>query len=148
MYTDSFKCAAAPDVAVDSPEGYALMNEFVKTLAAFLRDNGWDDRVVFHIHDEPDIHYRDDHTLRARRTQYLLTAGFCENISPMCASLKRWNLPLSRGGVDIWVPVTASYERQKAAFDQLTALGEPVWTYVCCTPEGHWLNRFLDFCPP
>lgn len=145
MYTDSFKCAAAPDVAVDSPEGYALMNEFVKTLAAFLRDNGWDDRVVFHIHDEPDIHYRDDHTLQARRTQYLLTAGILRKHLPNVRVIEAVESTAFRGGVDIWVPVTASYERQKAAFDQLTALGEPVWTYVCCTPEGHWLNRFLDF---
>ena len=48
-------------------------------------------------------------------------------------------------GVDVWVPGTTGYEAHKAEFDRLTALGETVWTYVCCSPEGHWLNRFLDF---
>ena len=24
------------------------------------------------------------------------------------------------------------------------ATGDEVWTYVCCAPEGKWLNRFLD----
>ena len=40
---------------------------------------------------------------------------------------------------------TAGYEKKKAEFDQLIHLGETVWTYVCCGPEGNWLNRFLDF---
>lgn len=35
--------------------------------------------------------------------------------------------------------------KKKAEFDQLIHLGETVWTYVCCGPEGEWLNRFLDF---
>ena len=50
-----------------------------------------------------------------------------------------------RGGIDIWVPGTAGYEKQKEEFDRLIRLGETVWTYVCCGPEGNWLNRFLDF---
>ena len=50
-----------------------------------------------------------------------------------------------RGGVDIWVPGTPGYEARQADFDALTALGESVWAYVCCGPEGNWLNRFLDF---
>ena len=53
--------------------------------------------------------------------------------------------PEFRGGVDIWVPGTPGYEARQADFDALTALGESVWAYVCCGPEGNWLNRFLDF---
>lgn len=43
------------------------------------------------------------------------------------------------------MPGTPGYEARQADFDALTALGESVWAYVCCGPEGNWLNRFLDF---
>ena len=49
-----------------------------------------------------------------------------------------------RGGVDILCPITDGFERNKDAFDTAMALGDEVWTYVCCGPQGHWLNRFLD----
>ena len=144
MYTDQFKCAMAPDVSVDSFQGYAIMTAFVKALAAFLRENGWAGRVVFHIHDEPDIHYRDDAALQARRRQYLLTADILRRHLPGVRVIEAVDSTAFRGGVDIWVPVTASYERSRDQFRQLAALGEEIWTYVCCTPQGHWLNRFLD----
>lgn len=63
----------------------------------------------------------------------------------MCVSSKPSLRPEFRGGVDIWVPGTPGYEARQADFDALTALGESVWAYVCCGPEGNWLNRFLDF---
>ncbi len=144
MYTAAFRCAAAPDVPVDSPEGYALLTAYVRELAGFLRENGWADRTVCHIHDEPDVHYPDEAALKARQRQYLLAASILRRHLPGVRVIEAVKTASFRGGVDIWVPVTSSYEEQKAEFDRLTALGEEVWTYVCCSPEGHWLNRFLD----
>ncbi|HIW74826.1 MAG TPA: DUF4091 domain-containing protein [Firmicutes bacterium] len=144
MYTAVFRCAAAPDVPVDTAEGYALLAAFVRELAGFLRDNGWAGRTVFHIHDEPDVHCPDERTLASRQRQYLLAAGLLRRYLPGARVIEAVKTPSFRGGVDIWVPVTDSYEERKADFDRLAALGEEVWTYVCCTPEGRWLNRFLD----
>ena len=144
MYTDTFKCIFAPELAVDCPEGYAQMSRFVAELAAFLRENGWEKRVVFHIHDEPDVHYRDARTLDERRRQYLLTANILRRHLPQVRVIEAVDSAAFRGGVDIWVPVTSAFERSREEFARLIALGEQVWTYVCCTPEGHWLNRFLD----
>ena len=45
--------------------------------------------------------------------------------------------------IDVLVPVTSCYENHREAFDQYA--GKEVWNYVCCGPEGKWLNRFLDF---
>ena len=144
MYTADFKCAIAPEVSVDSFEGYALMTGFIRALADFLRENGWAERVVFHIHDEPDIHYKDDEALQARRRQYLFTADILRRHLPGVRVIEAVESTAFRGGVDIWVPVTASYEKHREEFARLAQMGEEVWTYVCCTPQGHWLNRFLD----
>lgn len=145
MYTGQFKCAMAPHISIDTPEGYDVTVRFVQALAEFLKRNGWQDQVYFHIHDEPDIHFRDDAALQARKSQYYLAAGILRKYLPGVRIIEAVASPEFRGGVDVWVPGTPGYEENKAEFDRLTGLGEEVWAYVCCGPEGHWLNRFLDF---
>lgn len=145
MYTDRFKCALAPELPLETSEGYAFTVRFVQALAEWLSRHGWRDKVVFHIHDEPDIHYRDAACLAARRRQYYMAAGVLRKYLPGVRVIEAVATPEFRGGVDVWVPGTPGYEENKAEFDALTALGEQVWAYVCCGPEGGWLNRFLDF---
>ncbi|WP_312642656.1 DUF4091 domain-containing protein [Hydrogenoanaerobacterium sp.] len=145
MYTDRFKCAMAPQVPVDTPEGYAITVRFVQALAAFLTKYNWHNRVVFHVHDEPDIHAKSPGTIEARKQQYYLAVNILRKYLPGVHTIEAVSSAEFRGGVDIWVPGTPGYEEQKEKFDHLIGLGEEVWTYVCCGPEGHWLNRFLDF---
>lgn len=145
MYTDSFKCAMAPELPIDSAEGYAFTVQFVKALAEWLTSYGWQDKVIFHVHDEPDIHCPDENCLAARKRQYYLAASILRKYLPGVRIIEAVSSAEFRGGIDIWVPGTPGYEAQKSSFDELTALGEEVWTYVCCGPEGGWLNRFLDF---
>lgn len=145
MYTDRFKCAMAPELPIDTTEGYEVTVRFVQALAAFLQRNGWQDKVFFHIHDEPDIHFKDEAALLARKRQYYLAAGILRKYLPGVRVIEAVASPEFRGGVDVWVPGTPGYEENKAEFDRLIGLGEEVWAYVCCGPEGNWLNRFLDF---
>ena len=144
MYTSSFRCAMAPDVDVDSLKGYRISSLFVKTLAEFLKSHGWENKVVFHIHDEPDVHVKDEAGLEARKRQYFQTAAILKKYLPKARVIEAVKTTQFRGGVDIWVPVTSSFEEQKEEFLQMMELGEEVWSYVCCVPEGNWLNRFLD----
>ncbi len=145
MYTDKFTCAMAPSVLFESEEGYEITVRFVKDLAQYLEDHGWEKNILFHVHDEPDIHYKDEETLEARRRQYYLAANILRKYIPSVRTIEAVDTARFQGGIDIWVPGTAGYERRKEEFDQRVRLGEALWTYVCCGPEGHWLNRFLDF---
>lgn len=145
MYTDRFTCSMAKDVPVDSFKGYEITVRFVQSLAAYLKKYGWEKQVLFHIHDEPDIHYKNQEALEARKRQYYLAAGILRKYIPGIQIIEAVDSAQFRGGIDIWVPGTAGYEKKKEEFDKLIELGETVWTYVCCGPEGHWLNRFLDF---
>ena len=144
MYTDRFKCAMAPDKPIDTPEGYAITVRYVQALADFLKKHGWEKNVVFHIHDEPDIHCPEE-ALESRKKQYYLAASILRKYLPGVRVIEAVSSAEFRGGVDIWVPGTPGYEGNKEKFDELIRLGEEVWTYVCCGPEGGWLNRFLDF---
>ncbi len=144
MYTSHFRCAMAPDLDLESAEGYALTLEYLKALAEFLHKYGWDKKILFHIHDEPDIHFRTEEDLEARRRQYYLAASLVRRYLPNARIIEAVDSDRFYGGIDVWSPCTVGYEAHKEAFDRFTALGEEVWTYVCCSPEGNWLNRFLD----
>lgn len=144
MYSADLKCGADPSVSVDSEEGYELLCCEMRDFAAFLRKHGWQDKVLFHVMDEPDVHIRSDADMQARRTQFFLAANIVRRYLPGVRIIEAVKTTLFRGGVDIMVPITDGYEREKASFDAAIALGDEVWTYVCCGPEGKWLNRFLD----
>ncbi len=145
MYTDRFKCALEPELLFDTLEGYAHTVCLMRSLAQYLSLHGWDENVIFHIHDEPDIHYRDTETLERRRKQYYLAASILRKYLPQVRIVEAVDSASFYGGIDIWVPGTAGYAEKKQECDALSALGETVWSYVCCSPEGVWLNRFLDF---
>lgn len=144
MFTADLKCRANPAVSVDSEEGYALLCAEMQAFAEFLTRHGWMDRVLFHVMDEPDVHYQTDAVLQARRVQFMLAANIVRRYLPGVRILEAVKTTTMRGGVDIMVPITDGYEQNKPAFDAAIARGEEVWTYVCCAPEGRWLNRFLD----
>lgn len=146
MYTANFKCALAKDMDFDSLAGYKFTVRFVQSLAKYLQKHAWTNNIFFHVHDEPDIHYKDDATLESRRRQYYQAVAILRKYLPNVKIIEAVDSPKFRGGIDVWVPGTAGYEKQKAEFDELISLGETVWAYVCCGPEGFWLNRFLD-CP-
>ena len=105
------------------------MDELVAEIAAFLRKNVWDHRVVFHIHDGPDVHYRNKRTLEARRRQYLLTANILRHHLPGVQLIEAVESTAFYGGVDIWVPITCGFEHRREEFARLIALGKSIWTY-------------------
>lgn len=144
MFTADLKCSADPTVSVDSDEGYELLCAEMRDFSEFLKRNGWEKNVLFHVMDEPDVHIKCDADLQARRVQFFLASNIVRRYLPGVQILEAVKSTQMRGGVDILCPITDGFERNKAAFDDAMALGDKVWTYVCCGPEGHWLNRFLD----
>lgn len=132
-------------VTIDTDVGYVVLIKYVKAIAKFLDENKWGERVVFHISDEPDVHTGDDVILQKRRKVYYMMASQLRKYVPNCRIIEAVKSTLFRGGIDILVPLTVNYEVEKERFDMLVANGEEVWCYVCCSPGGNYLNRFLDF---
>ena len=144
MFTNDLKCSADPTVSVDSDQGYELLCAEMRDFSDFLRRNGWEKNVLFHVMDEPDVHVRSEADLQARRVQFFIASNIVRRYLPGVRILEAVKSTRMRGGVDILCPITDGFERNKDAFDTAMALGDEVWTYVCCGPQGHWLNRFLD----
>ena len=144
MFTNDLKCSADPTVSVDSDQGYELLCAEMRDFSDFLRRNGWEKNVLFHVMDEPDVHVRSEEDLQARRVQFFIASNIVRRYLPGVRILEAVKSTRMRGGVDILCPITDGFERNKDAFDTAMALGDEVWTYVWCGPQGHWLNRFLD----
>ncbi|MGL5677426.1 MAG: DUF4091 domain-containing protein [Cellulosilyticaceae bacterium] len=132
-------------LSLETMEGYLVMNRYLKAIRDFLKENKWEDKVVFHISDEPDVHTTDEAILEERKRIYYMMTSQLRKYIPGVKIIEAVGTPKFKGGIDIWVPLSASYEKQKEAFDQLIENGEEVWNYVCCSPAGKYLNRFLDF---
>lgn len=101
MYTDRFTCSMAKDVPVDSFKGYEITVRFVQSLAAYLKKYGWEKQVLFHIHDEPDIHYKNQEALEARKRQYYLATGILRKYIPGIQIIEAVDSAQFRGGIDI-----------------------------------------------
>lgn len=142
--SDTFKLALFPDVPADSAEGYAVLTAYAKSYADFLRENGWLEHTYFQIVDEPDVHCPNEEALLRRRVTYYMASNILRRYVPNAHVIEAVKTTSFKSGVDVMVPLTESYQQNKAEFDSMIDAGDEVWGYTCCVPEGFWLNRFLD----
>lgn len=139
-----FKVRFGNGILADSAEGYAFLNAYAKAFAEFLQENGWLERAYFQVVDEPDVHCPDEDAMKKRRISYYLASNILRRYVPHAHIIEAVKTTLFKSGVDVMVPLTESYQQNKAEFDGMIDAGDEVWGYTCCVPEGFWLNRFLD----
>ncbi|MFI3200358.1 MAG: DUF4091 domain-containing protein [Eubacteriales bacterium] len=145
MFDEHFKFALDRSLVIDTDEGYVTLNKYLQALSSFLYENNLEKNVIFHISDEPDVHTDDDDILQKRRKTYYMIASLLRKYIPGSKVIEAIATSMFRGGIDILVPLSSNYEKKKEAFDLLIESGDEVWNYVCCSPGGKYLNRFLDF---
>ena len=100
-----------------------------------LRRNGWYDRVTQHVVDEPPPQEFDN---------YRIMAGTVRKFLPGVPLIEALGDPALDGAIDIWVPVSKSYEEKREGFEAHRSLGDTLWYYTCCNPTGFYLNRLID----
>jgi hypothetical protein len=49
------------------------------------------------------------------------------------------------GVVDVWVPLTAKYDKLGPQIKQARARGRQVWWYICCGPRHPYANWFIEY---
>ncbi len=144
LFTEEIKCCFYPEYTLSSDEGYYASVAFIQELAEFLKVNGWEKKTIFHVFDEPDVHIKGDKSMEMRKLQYMRIVSLLRKYIPESKTIEAVKTAEYKGGVDIWVPLTANYEEFKGEFDKIIDTGDEVWCYVCCVPTGQYLNRFLD----
>lgn len=124
------------DVPALSPEGYDYAVAYLRAWNAFLRKNGWYERAIQHVGDEP--HERCGN-------EYRILSGIVRKMLPGMKLIDAIETHELRGAVDIWVPKNDYYATHQAEMETLRRQGDDIWYYTCCIPGGHYCNRLLDF---
>jgi len=122
-------------VAANSHEAYEFLAEYLTAWARMLRSNGWYERAIQHIVDEPPPREFDN---------YRILAGTVRKFLPGVPLIDALGDPGLDGAVDIWVPVNKSYEEKREGFEAHRRRGDTLWFYTCCNPTGFYLNRLID----
>ncbi|MGB9620767.1 MAG: glycoside hydrolase domain-containing protein, partial [Armatimonadota bacterium] len=119
----------------DEP-GYAEEKiQFLKLVAAHLKEKGWFEKGYNYIFDEPDP---DMYAAIVREADIWHKADPGFKIL-----LTEQPEPELYGAVDIWTPVLDAYIRPICQARQKK--GEEVWWYVCCGPHHPYPNNFIDY---
>lgn len=128
------------DVPAADPRVEPFLSSFLSQLYAHLKEHGWANHYVQHISDEPhgdEIPY------------YVKFAGIVHHVMPGIQTIDAVDIariPDSlKQSCDIWVPILSSFDNYVNLINQRTQSGHAVWYYTCITPQGQYLNRFIDF---
>ena len=120
-----------------SYEGYCYLSQYLPALHDMLERNGWLDRFVMGVADEPND---------ANCTEFRALCGLVRKFVPDIRLIDAMSYGNLHGALDIWVPLNAEYDKHRAEIETLRANGDEIWHYVCCVPRAdEYINRFLDY---
>ena len=122
-------------VKATGPEGYQFLAQYLSAWYQFLARNGWLDRVVQHVADEPTEKCSED---------YRVLSGIVRKFMPGVKIIDALGLTELGGAVDVWVPLENKLNEELDGFVTHQKLGDELWYYTCCIPGGKYLNRLLD----
>ncbi len=119
-------------------EGYIYLTEYLTALRENLRREGWLNKDMFYLGvcDEPN----EENALTFR--------ALVSVIRKLIPEIKLYDATSGApiyGTLDIWIPRSDEYEKNREMFDHYKEVGDSVWHYVCLFPrEGGYINRFMD----
>jgi len=112
----------------------ATMRKYLGQVAGHLAENGWLKKAYVYWFDEPepkDYDFVKEGMAVLKRSAPGLTRMLTEQPEPELF-----------GSVDLWCPLTASYDAKVCRERQ--AAGEHVMWYVCCGPREPYVTLFID----
>ncbi len=118
-----------------STKGNTELVQITRQLVEEIERNGWRDRWIQHVADEPG---------HVNAVDYRILTGMVHKYMPGIPILDATMHPDLVGSVDIWCPQVQEYQKHRRKFEAQRVLGDRVWYYTCCFPGGPWLNRLLD----
>lgn len=141
VYHENLLALAKDGAPVDSPEGQTLLHRFFEGLSKLAVQKGWENKIMFHIADEPD---EPESAIPVRMKQYAILREMVRQYFPKAKVCEAVKTAKFQEYIDILVPLSKTYEQDQASFDEALSLGREVWLYICCVPIGNYYQRFLD----
>ncbi len=118
-----------------SKEADRFYGRFLPALVEHLRANGWLDRYMQHLGDEP---------IPLNAKSYREMARLVRKHAPELKTVDACLMSRLGDALDIWVPqlniLHVDYER----FLEYQQEGDEVWFYTCVFPQAPYANRFIE----
>lgn len=125
----------------DSFEGKKALENFFKAMADMAFKNGWQDKIIFHIADEPD---EPESAIPRRMEQYRTIYDIMHKFLPDSKVCEAVKTAIFKDYIDVLVPLSKTYEDSADEFLKAKEKGKEVWFYTCCVPTGNYYQRFID----
>jgi hypothetical protein len=127
-------------VPAGDPRVEPFLRTFFSQLSRHLKEKGWNGIYLQHISDEPhgpEIPFYAKFAEIIHRVMPGIQMIDAVDVAHMPAVLQK--------NCDIWVPVLSSFDGDLNLIAGRIHSGHMVWYYTCVTPQGRYLNRFIDF---
>jgi hypothetical protein len=127
------------DLPADDPRAEGNLREFLRQLRNHLKEKGWLDRYVQHVHDEPH-----GAEMPIYRRFVHIVSEELPGVPTLDAISLGEDIP-AQEETTIWVPKLGTFDERLDAIAAHKARGGQSWYYICLDPRGRYLNRFIDF---
>ena len=141
VYYEDLNVLGIDGLVCDSEKGKAALEGFFKAMADMAQRNGWQDKLIFHIADEPDEPFS---AIRRRMEQYSTIHRIMRKYLPDAKVCEAVKTAVFKDYIDILVPLSKTYEDSPAEFLKAKEAGKEIWFYTCCVPTGNYYQRFID----
>jgi len=131
--------AVRRNLDTDDPRAEQFLASFLSALFAHLKEKGWEKQYIQHVHDEPH-----DREAPVYNRYAKIIHKHLPGVPTIDAVGLHQDISFFAGVTDIWVPVLGSFDHQFDKIRTHRAKGKEAWFYTCVTPQGRYLNRFID----
>jgi glycosyl hydrolase family 123 len=127
------------ELPADDPRAEQNLREFLRQLRNHLKEKGWLDRYVQHVHDEPH-----GAEMPIYRRFVHIVSDELPGVPTLDAISLREDIS-AQEETTIWVPKLGTFDERLDAIAAHKARGGQSWYYICLDPRGKYLNRFTDY---
>jgi Domain of unknown function (DUF4091) len=127
------------ELPANDPRAEQNLRAFLLQLRNHLKEKGWLNRYVQHVHDEPH---------GAEMPVYRRFVHIVSEELPGVPTLDAISLGediSAQEETTIWVPKLGTFDERLDAIAAHKARGGQSWYYICLDPRGKYLNRFTDY---
>lgn len=124
---------------IGSEKAENWMRQFLTALYTHLGEQGYRDRWLQHVEDEP---------AEAQSWGYgrKMVEKYMPGIRCMDAIDKQEPAAGMQNQIDLWIPRVDIYEKNREFYDYRMARGDSRWVYNCCEPHNqNYMNKFLGW---
>ena len=116
--------------------GNEFLPQFLPAFVAHLRQQGWLEKTVFHIADEPSNH---------NVMQWREASDFVHKHGPELRRIDAIETPHCLDRLEVWVPKLDSFSRWQTAYEEAQRRGNELWFYtVGIYQQGSLPNKTVD----